>query len=155
MQCEPSGPSTSAEGASPISPRLTTDISETLHTLIIPTQPALQLESLTSYRRVIQPWTGSSLELTDLKSYNSSTFSAQAEVVVRSTVVNQGPCGVAIETFSFLPVGDAVMIFGWRFAQRQRRQWRTQESNFQVAHWMEMKTSFLCVRINLHHTISI
>jgi trafficking protein particle complex subunit 11 len=112
VQCEPSGTSTSSEVSSPVSPRLTADTSETLHTLVIPTQLALQVDSLASYRRVLQSSADPPLALTDLKSYDSSVVNAHAEAIIRSTIVNRGPWDVALETFSLLPVGDAVVISG-------------------------------------------
>ncbi|KAF8511539.1 Gryzun, putative trafficking through golgi-domain-containing protein [Gautieria morchelliformis] len=102
VQCEPSGTSTSSEVSSPVSPR-TADTTETLHTLVIPTQLALQVDSLASYRRALQSSADPPLALTDLKSYDPSAFNVHAEAIIRSTIVNQGPWDVAIEKFSLLP----------------------------------------------------
>ena len=132
-----------------ISPWLATDITETLHTIIIPTQPALQVESLIPYQRAVQPSTSSPLGLMDLKSYDPLNVSAQAKVFVRSMIVNQGPWDVAIETFSFLLVGGVVVVSDVLLSAT--RQWRIQGSNCQVAPWMETKMSFLCIRINLSY----
>lgn len=108
VQCSHSLPNTSTDtdAVSPVSLQSPVDISETLHTLVIPTQPPLQVESMVSYRRAIRSTGGSSLASTDLELYDSSTLTAQAEAIIRSTIVNQGPWDVAIETFRLLPVCD-------------------------------------------------
>jgi trafficking protein particle complex subunit 11 len=114
VQCSHSVPSTStdADAVSLVSPQPTADISETLHTLVISTRPSLQVESLVSYRRAIQPSACSPLGLADLESYDSSTLTAQAEAVIRSTIVNEGPWDVVIKTFSLLPVCDRIVSQG-------------------------------------------
>ncbi|KAF8584313.1 hypothetical protein K439DRAFT_1633686 [Ramaria rubella] len=108
VQCETpnSGAGVDNDVASPVSPHPSADVSETLHTLVIPTFSALETESLASYRRPTRLSTDPPLASADLDSYEASTLDTQAEVVLRTTVVSRGPQDVTIENLTFLPANE-------------------------------------------------
>lgn len=129
VQCEHSGYNAS-EGAvaandadTPASPRLPTETSESLHTLVIPTVPALDVESLATYRRPTQRTASPATGLMDLTPYDLSTCDRHAEAVIRTTIVSPGPWDIVVEAFAFLPVSNLVVSCSHvaDYAVRQRK----------------------------------